>query len=153
MRMVRDFWRRRLPPFVPYFGAGACGCGGAGRLQPVWVDDVAACMVAALTTPAAAGKTYELGGPEVFTWPEFYRACQRHIPAAGNKPILAIPAWLAMLLARLPGAPFNRDQVIMSQEDSICPGATETIRRDFGIQLTGFETALARYAGALVELG
>jgi NADH dehydrogenase len=149
LRMVRAFWCRRWPPFVPYFGAGALGRGGAGHVQPVWVEDVAHCLVAALTAPAAVGKIYELGGPDVLTWPELYRVCQRHIPGARPKRIIALPAWWALVLARLPGVPFNRDQVIMSQEDSTCPDSVATVRRDFGLELAGFEPTLAGYAGAI----
>ena len=152
LRMVKAFWCRPWPPLVPYFGAGLLGRGGAGRLQPVWVEDVARCFVEALTAPAARDKTYALGGPDVFTWPQFYQACRRHLPGARRKSVVASPAWGALLLARCPGCPgvpFNRDQVIMSQEDSICPEAPATVARDFGFALAPFEPLLARYADAI----
>lgn len=41
---------------------------GTKRLQPIWVEDVAAYFTKALSTPAAANKTFELGGPEVVTF-------------------------------------------------------------------------------------
>ena len=41
--------------------------GGARRLQPVWVRDVADAMTSTLNNRAAIGQTYHLAGPEVFT--------------------------------------------------------------------------------------
>jgi len=37
---------------------------GATKFQPVYVGDVADAVMAAITRPEAAGKTYELGGPK-----------------------------------------------------------------------------------------
>src|SRR5689334_2115039 len=54
----------QLSPFLPLIG------GGRTRFQPVYVGDVAAAVVAALRDEAAAGQTYELGGPEVRTFRE-----------------------------------------------------------------------------------
>ena len=41
---------------------------GTKRLQPIWVEDVAAYFAKALATPAAANRTFELGGPDVVTY-------------------------------------------------------------------------------------
>jgi uncharacterized protein YbjT (DUF2867 family) len=51
----------RMMPLLPLFG------GGASKLQPVYVGDVAAAVVNVLANASAAGRTYELGGPEVMT--------------------------------------------------------------------------------------
>jgi len=61
-----DFFNRfaalaRVLPALPLFG------GGATRLQPVFVGDVAQAAALALGEAAAAGRIYELGGPEVMT--------------------------------------------------------------------------------------
>ena len=63
MQMVKGFCCHLFPPMMPYFGAGLTGRGGAGRLQPVWVEDVARCFVAALEQPETIGETYPMGGP------------------------------------------------------------------------------------------
>lgn len=122
--MVRDFWCRRWPPVVPYFGAGVLGLGRKRLVQPVFVDDVAACVVRSLECEAASNRLYELGGPERMTWPEMYRVFRREASwklQSRTKPVFPIPAWWARCLAALPlPLPFNRDQVLMSQEDSIC---------------------------------
>lgn len=144
MQMVRDFWVNRFPPFVPYFGAGLLGRRGAGRLQPIWVEDVGRCFVQALTNPKAVKETYSLGGPEVFTWPQLYEICGRHLPNRRNKKITPVPVWYANLIAGKPAVPFNRDQVIMSQEDSTCEIAK--VQGDFEFELSPFEETYAAYA-------
>lgn len=147
MEMVKGFWCNRFPPFVPFFGAGLLGRRGAGRLQPVWVEDVARCFTAALTGERTVNETYALGGPDVYTWPQLYAACRRHLPRARTKRIVAVPAWYARLVAGLPGVPFNRDQVVMSQEDSTCSNGK--VRSDFDFEPAPFESTFAGYAGTI----
>jgi NADH dehydrogenase len=86
--------------------------GGAARMQPVYVGDVAATVAVALANPRdCGGRTYELGGPEVLTMLEINQrivAAQRR-----NTPILPLPDWACGLLASfgfIPGAPITRDQ-------------------------------------------
>lgn len=49
-------------PVIPVIGAGA------SKFQPVSAADVADAFVTAIDDPDSAGKTYELGGPDVFTY-------------------------------------------------------------------------------------
>ena len=136
MQMVRGWARHRRAPFLfmPYFAGGFWGTQRPGRLQPVYVEDVARAFVDALGNTSTIGQTYELGGAETFTWPEFHRTAARIL--TGKKRLtLALPAWKAKLLARIiPGSllPFNRDQVIMALEDNI--GDNGPFIRDFGWQ-------------------
>jgi len=101
MRMVAAL---PVPNVMPVFV-------GEGRLQPVFVGDVAAAAVAALEQPEAAGKTYELGGPEVVTM----LGLNRRIAAAlGIKMrFLSVPDLAAAIFALLPGAPISRDQIAL----------------------------------------
>lgn len=149
MHMVKGFCCNLFPPFMPYFGAGLLGRGGAGRLQPVWVEDVARCFVESLTNPRTVGETYPLGGPDVYTWPGLYETCHRYIPGAkrGRK-AMAVPVWYANLIAGKPGVPFNHDQVIMSQEDSVCD--TVKVQEHFGIELASFEPTFEAYAPQII---
>lgn len=67
-----DFFNRfagmaRLSPVLPLFG------GGQQKFQPVYVGDVADAIVKGLTEPSAAGKTFELGGPGVYTFEELMK--------------------------------------------------------------------------------
>ncbi len=149
MHMIRDFWINPLPPFVPYFARGLFGKQGGGRVQPVWVNDVAKCLVLACHIQKTAAKTYTLGGPDMMTWPEMYRLIRQYLPQARRKPVLPFPVWLARIMAKLPNMPFNNDQIIMSQEDSICN--TADVQRDFSISLKSFENALMEYAAELTR--
>lgn len=45
---------------------------GRHRMQPIWVDDVAAFFAKAFSTPEAANRTFELGGPDRLTWEELH---------------------------------------------------------------------------------
>jgi nucleoside-diphosphate-sugar epimerase len=148
MQMVRDFWCKFFPPFVvPYFGSGPLGLGATGRVQPVYVEDVAKLFTAALTNKQATNEVYSLGGPDEYTFAKLYSAVRNHLQKPRNKRIVAIPVWKAKLLAALPGTPFNRDQVIMSQELSTCSNAK--VKNDFGIEPVAFEETLASYADQL----
>jgi NADH dehydrogenase len=134
---------------MPYFGRGVLGTGGAGKLQPVYVNDVARAFVDAVERPETVGRAYDLGGPRVMTWPEMHGIASRAI-AGRPRPAVGVPAWYAKLLTRLvPPAllPFNRDQVVMSQEDNTCD--LGTFRRDFGWDPADFETTLSQYAPQL----
>lgn len=151
MEMVKQFACKRLLgllPWMPYFGSGLLGLGGAGRLQPVWVQDVAGCFVGALSNPRSENETYPVGGPDVYTWPQLFETCKRHLPRAraGNRP-RPIPVWYAKLIAGKPGVPFNKDQVIMSQEDSVCQFTK--VQSDFDIELAPFEPTFAEYAARI----
>src|SRR5215470_1756980 len=53
-------------PVLPLIG------GGETRFQPVYVGDVADTVLKCLEDPAAAGRTYELGGPKTYTMREIF---------------------------------------------------------------------------------
>jgi uncharacterized protein YbjT (DUF2867 family) len=147
-RMEAAFARRRKPPFLfmPYFGAGPLGRGGAGRLQPVFVDDVARAFADALDKPGTVNQAYCLGGPDVLTWPALHHAMAEAV-VGRRRPVVPMPVWNAKLLARLlPNSllGFNRDQVLMSQEDSTCDLSPFTAA--FGWTPRGLRETLATYA-------
>ena len=58
--MLPTFIRQvRCSPVTPVIGSGQ------QRVQPIWVDDVAAYFAAAVDAPEAANRIFELGGPDV----------------------------------------------------------------------------------------
>ncbi|MGD0138553.1 MAG: NAD(P)H-binding protein [Tepidisphaeraceae bacterium] len=151
MRMEARWVRKQAAPylFMPYFGAGILGLGGAGTLQPVYVLDVARAFVDAITNLKTVGRTYGLGGAERMSWPEMHRAAARAI-LGKNRAVLPIPAWYGRMLAAIvPGwlLPFNRDQIVMSQEDNTCD--VSDFQRDFGWTPLGFAEALREYSARL----
>lgn len=54
----------RKAPVIPVPGDGRA------RFQPIHVEDVAEAFAAALDDPSTAGRTYELGGPDILTYRE-----------------------------------------------------------------------------------
>jgi NADH dehydrogenase len=112
---------RRLPAY-PMFG------GGITRLQPVYVEDVAEAVAAAVQQPDAEAKTFECGGPRVYTYADFLRSVARE---AGLRPILMpfpFAAWhaLAWMSELLPKPTITRNQVELMQIDTIArPGLEE----------------------------
>jgi uncharacterized protein YbjT (DUF2867 family) len=99
----------RLAPVTPITGSGR------QRLQPIWVEDVAAYFAAGVDKPEAANRTFEVGGPDVVTWNEFLERLKR---ARGiRRPSVHVPTRFmraqAVVLERLPNPPVTRDQLTM----------------------------------------
>ena len=154
MRLLRRLICGLVPPVIPCFGTGQA------KLQPVSVKDVAFCLVESLFRAEAIHKGVPLGGPDVYSWREMYQACRLAFPRARPwKPVVSIPAGLAKVmatasapaiaLAELVGPSaglfrFNRDQVQMAQEDSVCDHTVA--ERLFGVRMRAFDTELADYA-------
>lgn len=92
------------------------------RFQPAFVADVARAIAAAAIDPRAhAGKTYELGGPEVVSMLDLNREIAR---LTGRDPtLLPVPDAVAQAMARFggwaPGAPITWDQWLMLQRDNV----------------------------------
>lgn len=95
------------------------------KLQPVHAADLGkAIALAALDPGAHAGKTYELGGPNVMTMAELNKwICET---TGRQRAIAELPDALGKLLPRLtgwaPGAPVTWDQWLMMQKDSVATG-------------------------------
>src|SRR3954462_2256728 len=100
----------RVAPVTPVIG------GGRQRIQPVWIDDVAAYFAASVDKPEAAGRIFELGGPDAVTWNEFWARLKRTLGM--RRPTMHVPVGLmrvnALLTERLPGnIPLTRDLLTM----------------------------------------
>ena len=103
----------RMAPVVPVIAPKA-------KFQPVYVGDVADAVVAALGRDAA-GKTFELGGPQVLTMADLLRWVA---DATGRSPLFVdVPDFVASTLASgfgwAPGAPITKDQWLMLQHDNV----------------------------------
>jgi nucleoside-diphosphate-sugar epimerase len=151
MKMEAAWARKRAMPFVamPYFGRGLFGLGGSGKLQPVYVGDVARAFADALDKPQTVGQTYDLGGPDVTDWPAMHRTVAE-VLTGKPRATLPIPAWYANALTYVTPAallPFNRAQVAMAEEDNVCD-LTPFVQA-FGWTPRPFEAALRGYAAEL----
>lgn len=85
--------------------------GAKSRFQPIWRDDLVDIMVD-LLDDAHIGKTYEIGGPEVFTLADIVRMIHR---AEGKRArLLPMPTILARgaltVAGAIPGFPLGADQ-------------------------------------------
>jgi uncharacterized protein YbjT (DUF2867 family) len=100
----------KLAPVTPIPGPGQ------QRIQPIWVDDVGAYFAKALDEPAAANRTFELGGPDTVTWNEFWQRLKRALGM--RRPSVHMPMSFmrlnALVTERLPGdIPLTRDLLKM----------------------------------------
>ena len=100
-------------PVLPVFAPEAL-------LAPLWIDDAAAAIVAALDAGEARGKTYEIAGPEAIT---MLALNQRIAAAVGRRPLFVpLPDAVAALIAALPGTPISRDQLRLLQAGNVPSG-------------------------------
>jgi NADH dehydrogenase len=109
---------QQLAPFMPL-------AFGSARFQPVWVQDVAAALVAALDDPATAGRTFECAGPREVTLSELVRLAGRW--AGAERPQIPLPAWAGSLQAAamelMPGEPLmSRDNVASMSVPNVASG-------------------------------
>ena len=115
-----DFFNRfarlsKLSPALPIVG-------GKTRFQPVCVDDVAAAVVHAVDGGKnVEGKTFELGGPEVWTLRQLLEIMMSYTGV--KRSIIDLPPWLAAIPATLtgwlPNPPITLDQIRMLRRDNV----------------------------------
>ena len=102
-----------VSPAIPITGAET-------KFQPVYVGNVADAVLAALTLDAA-GKTFELGGPEVKTFRQLIELMLKLIER--KRQIIDLPRGLAnfqaLFLERLPGKLLTQDQVKLLVRDNV----------------------------------
>ncbi|MGN6496212.1 MAG: NAD(P)H-binding protein [Tsuneonella sp.] len=129
-RLVSAF--RVLPVFAP-----------DAALQPLYVDDAAEAIVAALADPRNhGGKTYEIAGPETVTM----LALNRRIAEAQRRKrsFIAVPDALSGVFAMLPGTPMNTDQWLLLKQGNAPSGALPGLRQ-LGITPRPLELFLDRW--------
>ena len=118
----------RFLPVVPVLKPGT-------RLQPVWVADVGEATAAAALEPRVhGGRTYELGGPQVFTMRELNEWIGE--TTGRRRTLVDVPDAAGAALARLgflPGAPITWDQWLMLGRDSVAAPGTPGLDA-FGIR-------------------
>ena len=110
----------RVSPVLPLIGAST-------QFQPVYVGDVAQAVANALSRPEAAGRTFELGGPRIYTMKELLQYITREI----DRPRLLLPlpipvaaplGYVIGALSRLNpffGPPLTGDQVQLLKEHNV----------------------------------
>ena len=132
----------RLAPVTPIIGPGE------QRIQPIWIDDVVSYFVAALDEPDASNGTFELGGPDVVTWNEFWALLKETLGL--RRPTVHVPLGLARVNAvvteRLPGnIPLTRDLLKMLEwPDNVV--SSDEARETFDIEPVALREQLRRAA-------
>lgn len=116
---------------------------GTTLLQPLWVEDLAMCIVWALDEPAAAGTVYEVGGPEFLTFSQVVRLVMdatgtRRILATARPPFLrALASVLERLLPYPPVTTLWLDYLAINHTAEL-----STLPQEFGLHPARMEAQL-----------
>jgi NADH dehydrogenase len=132
----------RYAPVTPVVGPGT------QRIQPIWVDDVAAYFAKSIDLVGAAGRTFEIGGPDVVTWDGLYsriasilgkRRAKLHLP-------FGLMRAQARVIEALPGpSPITPDQVRMLEAgDNVV--TNDDAQQTFELPLVPLDEQLRRAA-------
>jgi uncharacterized protein YbjT (DUF2867 family) len=130
----------RVAPVTPIIGSGQ------QRIQPIWLDDVAAYFAAGVDKPEAANTTFELGGPDAVTWNEFWERLKRAL--GQRRPSVHVPTRLmrlnALVTERLPGnIPLTRDLLTMLEHGDNVTTNDDAVQT-FGLPLIPLDEQIRR---------
>ena len=129
-----------ISPLLPLIG------GGRTRFQPVYVGDVADAVLKCLEEPAAAGRTYELGGPKICSFRELVELLLNEIRR--KRLLIDVPFGVAEFQARLmsvlPSPALTPDQVELLRSDNVVSSGALTLAT-LGITPTAVEAILPTY--------
>lgn len=139
-----------ISPVLPLVG------GGRTCFQPVFVADVARAAALALEEPAAAGATYELGGPAVYSFRQLMELLLTEI--GRKRMLLPIPwgaasligavgdaqAFLRAPLPMLPPPQLTSDQVKLLKVDNIAAAGAPGLA-DLGVAPQALEPIIPTY--------
>jgi uncharacterized protein YbjT (DUF2867 family) len=132
----------KVAPVTPIIGSGE------QRIQPIWVDDVAAYFAKATEHEPATNRIFELGGPDQVTWNEFWARLKRTLGM--RRPSVHVPVGLmkvnALVTERLPGnIPLTRDLLKMLEAGDNVVTNDEAVRT-FELPLVPLDEQLRRAA-------
>jgi NADH dehydrogenase len=132
----------RLSPVTPIIGSGK------ERIQPIWIDDVAAYFSHGVDRAEAANRVFELGGPDAVSWNQFWERLKRVL--GQRRPSLHVPMALmranALVTERLPGnIPLTRDLLTMLEHGDNVVSNDDAVRT-FRLPLVPLDEQLRRAA-------
>ncbi len=120
------------------------------RFQPVLVDDVIAALLSCLRGDSCAGRTYQLGGPNIYTLREIVALVAKVTDR--RRWIVGLPDFLARLqgfvMNFVPGRPFSTDNYRSLTVDSVC---SEDGFKQLGIKPQSMLAGARQYLGALED--
>jgi uncharacterized protein YbjT (DUF2867 family) len=132
----------RLTPVTPITGPGT------QRIQPIWIDDVAAYFAAAVDKPEAANRAFDVGGPDQVSWNEFWARLKQALRV--RRPSVHVPMGFmrlnALVTERLPGnIPLTRDLLKMLEAgDNVV--SDDAAAKTFQLPLVPLDEQLRRAA-------
>ena len=134
----------RLAPALPLIG------GGQTKFTPLFVGDLAEAIARLIDAGEASGKTFELGGPEVFS---FKQLLEFTLETIGRKRLLVPLPWpiakvMGTVMGLLPFAPLTADQVELLKTDNVVSEAATREGRD----LAGLGHCGPQHSGHCAEL-
>ena len=104
--------------FIPLFG------NGSKKFQPVLIDDIVEFVVKTIEANKIGKQLYELAGPDIFTYREFYNL----IADAMNKKRVLVPTPMPIMKPvvglgeKLPFFPINSEQLSLFETDNTLSG-------------------------------
>ena len=131
-------------PALPLIG------GGVTKFQPVYVGDVAEAIARATVAPEAEGKTFELGGPSVWTFEDILKFILRETNR--DRFLVPVPFFAARILGSLAQIPaaiglkptLTKDQVLLLEGDNVVSPGAEGLAA-LGVEPTGLEAIAPGY--------
>lgn len=137
----------KFAPALPLIG------GGKTKFQPVYVGDVAEAVANALERVDVQGRTFELGGPRVYSFKELMQFITREIdrprflaplPFFAAQPLGMLIDWGFKLLP-FGAPPLTSDQVTLLKKDNVVAADAQTFA-DLGIaELESVESVVPTY--------
>jgi uncharacterized protein YbjT (DUF2867 family) len=114
------------------------------KFQPIWVEDVTSCFVNAISNTASYGKTYEIGGPEIYTLRELVQKVMSILnkprPIIGlNDKLSYLQGWV---MEFLPIKLMSRDNVRSMRVDNV---TNQNKAHELGVSLMPLEAVVPEY--------
>lgn len=123
-------------PFIPVPGRGEA------KFQPIYVEDLARCILSAIDNQQAAGRTYEVGGPEHLTYNDLLTILADVM--GRKKRLLHMPMGFMMPAVRIIEktglSPVTSDQLAMLSRDNACD--PDAVRKEFGFEPVTYRRAI-----------
>ncbi len=130
-------------PVIPVPGTGE------NKFQPIYIDDLTACVTGALAQADTSYQNYELGGATQVTFNELIAGMAArlgvHKPLF-HAPVPALKVAATVMEALMPKPPVTRDQLANLGRDNITD--SQAIEQVFGISPLTFDAMLDRIYGS-----
>ncbi len=121
--------------------------GGLSKMQPIWVEDLTEAILRIIEDPTQQGKTWELTGPDIFTFRELMEKTLEFT----NRKCLLVPvpssvmSMMAVFMNLVPGRPqLTPDQVKLLKTDNVASGTLPGLS-DLGISAGSVDAIVPDY--------